>query len=238
MSEFFKNVLGRAISLTSSIRRQGSLLNDSNCSIISSSNASPREESCFEIVFNIGDSVRIIDDVNQVIRQQKGHGEWNPRMSRVIGKVGIIHRRTDDGDYRVKFSGFRRRWTFNPASLELLASAPEQEDDEMNDSREQLYPSLTTLSREESCYINSTPSTTTLVNESSPPKKEQVSMTKLKGLESKISLIEEVFTCGICLERLKSTIFLCGHGACGHCSRSLLQCHMCREPITKKIVIY
>jgi E3 ubiquitin-protein ligase mind-bomb len=61
---------------------------------------------------------------------------------------------------------------------------------------------------------------------------------KLRFLESKITEIEEAFCCSICMERVKNVVFLCGHGACDACSRNLLSCHMCRQPITRKIVIY
>ena len=208
--------------------------------------------------FNIGDRVRvIIEDVDELIRLQRGHGEWNSRMARFVGRVGVIHRRTIDGDYRVKFPGSKRRWTFNPVALmkldsPLSAYSPQSQ-------HQSMYPSLqdvdSMMSRETSCILNTSdlsiatlcPEETLESTSKTPEKKEtttsterspEATMEKLLGLESKVSAIEEAFSCGICLERLKNIVFLCGHGACDPCSRTLIECHMCRQIITKKIVIY
>lgn len=61
---------------------------------------------------------------------------------------------------------------------------------------------------------------------------------RLKYLESKIQEIEETYSCGICMERSRNVVFLCGHGACVVCAQTLYTCHMCREPIARKINIY
>lgn len=61
---------------------------------------------------------------------------------------------------------------------------------------------------------------------------------RLQYLESKIAEIEEANNCGICMERVKNVVFLCGHGACVKCAQTLKTCHMCRETITKKINVY
>ena len=61
---------------------------------------------------------------------------------------------------------------------------------------------------------------------------------RVKYLESKIAEMEEVYCCGICLERVRNVVFLCGHGACVNCAQSLRTCHMCRQVITRKINIY
>lgn len=61
---------------------------------------------------------------------------------------------------------------------------------------------------------------------------------RLKYLETKIMEIEEANSCGICLEKVKNVVFLCGHGACVNCANTLKNCHMCRKTITKKIPIY
>lgn len=61
---------------------------------------------------------------------------------------------------------------------------------------------------------------------------------RLKYLESKIQEIEETYSCGICMERTRNVVFLCGHGACVVCAQTLYTCHMCREPIARKINIY
>lgn len=70
------------------------------------------------------------------------------------------------------------------------------------------------------------------------PKIRQVSVERVKYLESKIQEIEEASSCSICMERRKNVAFLCGHGACVNCSQTLKICHMCRKPITKKINLY
>lgn len=70
------------------------------------------------------------------------------------------------------------------------------------------------------------------------PKTRQVSVERVKYLESKIQEIEEASSCSICMERRKNVAFLCGHGACVVCSQTLKTCHMCRKPITKKINLY
>lgn len=36
---------------------------------------------------------------------QQGHGGWNPRMAKYVGKVGTVHRVTDKGDIRVQYEG-------------------------------------------------------------------------------------------------------------------------------------
>lgn len=61
---------------------------------------------------------------------------------------------------------------------------------------------------------------------------------RLRYLESKIQEIEETYSCGICMERSRNVVFLCGHGACVICAQTLYTCHMCRKPITQKINIY
>jgi hypothetical protein len=50
--------------------------------------------------------------------------------------------------------------------------------------------------------------------------------------------MEDYYSCPICLERVKSVVFLCGHSACNHCAEELDSCHMCREPIVRKIHVY
>lgn len=61
---------------------------------------------------------------------------------------------------------------------------------------------------------------------------------RMRYLENKIAEMEEVYCCGICLERVRNVVFLCGHGACVNCAQSLRICHMCRQVITRKINIY
>lgn len=60
----------------------------------------------------------------------------------------------------------------------------------------------------------------------------------LRYLETKIAEIEEVHCCGICMERRRNVVFLCGHSACDKCSAELTVCHMCRTTIANKIHLY
>ena len=60
----------------------------------------------------------------------------------------------------------------------------------------------------------------------------------LHALEAKVQDLEDRFLCSICMERNKTIVFLCGHGACSPCSETLNTCHMCRSVITKKIFLY
>jgi len=60
----------------------------------------------------------------------------------------------------------------------------------------------------------------------------------LHALEAKVQDLEDRFLCSICMERNKTIVFLCGHGACPQCSETLSTCHMCRSVITKKIFLY
>lgn len=48
---------------------------------------------------------------------QQGHGGWNPRMAKYVGKIGTVHRVTDKGDIRVQYEDCNNRWTFNPSAL-------------------------------------------------------------------------------------------------------------------------
>ena len=44
--------------------------------------------------------------------------------------------------------------------------------------------------------------------------------------------------CAICMERPLTIVFLCGHRACNECAYRLKECHICREPIEKRIQIF
>lgn len=73
---------------------------------------------CGDQVFLVGDKVRVIAESEEELKRlQEGHGGWNQRMARFIGKVGTIHRATENGDLRVKFEDSLIRWTFNPVAL-------------------------------------------------------------------------------------------------------------------------
>lgn len=70
--------------------------------------------------FAIGDRVKICVDLNTLIKLQKGHGGWNPRMEQFITKIGTVHRRTDKGDIRVQYENCANRWTVHPAALQKV----------------------------------------------------------------------------------------------------------------------
>ncbi|XP_048778159.2 E3 ubiquitin-protein ligase MIB2-like isoform X2 [Ostrea edulis] len=76
----------------------------------------------------IGDTVRVKSDQQKVEFLQKGHGEWNPKMINVLGKVGKIARITPKKDVVVSFGS--RHWVFNTA---CLVPCPGAQVDEMED---------------------------------------------------------------------------------------------------------
>ena len=57
-------------------------------------------------------------------------------------------------------------------------------------------------------------------------------------LQRKLTEMEDNIMCSICMERKRDMAFLCGHTVCHICGENLKNCHMCRKPITKKIVLY
>lgn len=67
---------------------------------------------------------------------------------------------------------------------------------------------------------------------------EKSKIERVNYLESKISEIEEMNTCTICMERCRNTIFLCGHGTCEVCAKTLKFCHMCRKLIEQRINVF
>ena len=60
----------------------------------------------------------------------------------------------------------------------------------------------------------------------------------IQELERKMREMEDTYNCSICLEKVRTVVFLCGHSACNQCAQPLKVCHMCRKPITKKINVY
>ncbi|KAL6431933.1 hypothetical protein ACFW04_007392 [Cataglyphis niger] len=77
-----------------------------------SSSSSPHH-----LMFNVGDKVKVLIEVDILKEMQDGHGGWNPRMAEYIGKIGTVHRITDKGDIRVQYEGCNNRWTFHPGAL-------------------------------------------------------------------------------------------------------------------------
>lgn len=68
-------------------------------------------------MFNVGDKVKVLLEVDTLKVMQEGHGGWNPRMTEYVGKIGTVHRVTERGDIRVQYDGCNNRWTFHPGSL-------------------------------------------------------------------------------------------------------------------------
>lgn len=56
------------------------------------------------IVFNVGDMVRVIDDLKQFKELQDGHGEYVENMKPALGKLGKVIKIYTDGDLRVSIS--------------------------------------------------------------------------------------------------------------------------------------
>uniref|UniRef100_A0A2R5LAE8 RING-type E3 ubiquitin transferase n=1 Tax=Ornithodoros turicata TaxID=34597 RepID=A0A2R5LAE8_9ACAR len=67
--------------------------------------------------FSVGDRVKMLLDIESLKIMQDGHGGWNPRMTEVVGKIGVVHRVTDRGDIRVQYEGCNNRWTVHPDAL-------------------------------------------------------------------------------------------------------------------------
>eukprot|EP00731_Ephydatia_muelleri_P025552 Em0017g635a len=63
----------------------------------------------------VGDSVRILDDIDRVRELQSGHGEWVDSMATSLGKTGKVVHLDADGDVKVLVQG--DLWTFNPMCL-------------------------------------------------------------------------------------------------------------------------
>lgn len=71
---------------------------------------------------------------------------------------------------------------------------------------------------------------------SSPPSSS--SATQDSKHSNKLQELEEQYMCSICMERRWNMAFVCGHTTCKECGDVLKQCHMCRKPIQKKILLY
>lgn len=60
----------------------------------------------------------------------------------------------------------------------------------------------------------------------------------LLSLQAHVREIEDANMCAICLEKARNVAFMCGHGTCVECAKSLEVCPMCRKPIEKKITLF
>lgn len=72
------------------------------------------------LTFIVGESVSVTVDVEALKKMQEGHGGWNPRMSQIVGEIGIVHRFTEKGDIRVYYPTLDCRWTLNPSVLKKV----------------------------------------------------------------------------------------------------------------------
>lgn len=72
---------------------------------ISRSEGQPAQNVVRPCLFNVGDKVQVAVEVAILKTMQQGHGGWNPRMAKYIGKIGTVHRVTDRGDIRVQYDG-------------------------------------------------------------------------------------------------------------------------------------
>jgi len=60
-----------------------------------------------------------------------------------------------------------------------------------------------------------------------------------KPEQEKKKIEREEGTCAVCLDKQVGVIFVeCGHGACKECCDLFVSCHMCKQPITKKVDVY
>ncbi|KAI1301242.1 E3 ubiquitin-protein ligase MIB2 [Halotydeus destructor] len=213
--------------------------------------------------FGVGDVVAIIEDEPKVRELQTGHGEWTSQMCSALGKRGTVVKVYADGDLRVCLEG-NRTWTFNPLCVEVISSAvaPSDPSQPLNLDRPVLERTGNSLSghrlqmevTQQPVLTPSPDVARSVTSNSQGPSRTSVKEAKitiqkdanvpddpaerLRYLEVRIAEMEEATCCGICMERIKNVVFLCGHGTCAKCAQTLKTCHMCREPITKKINVY
>lgn len=67
----------------------------------------------------ITDLVKVIDDLEQVKKLQRYHGEYVPDMRNLLGVTGRVMKVYFDGDLRVNFDG--KTWTLNPLCVTNLS---------------------------------------------------------------------------------------------------------------------
>ncbi|GMS89019.1 hypothetical protein PENTCL1PPCAC_11194, partial [Pristionchus entomophagus] len=70
-------------------------------------------------------------------------------------------------------------------------------------------------------------------------KAEEKKEAEVRALKARLEELEHsIEQCVICMDAVPSIAFLCGHRACGDCSKSLIICHSCRKPITERITLF
>ena len=81
---------------------------------------------CSSFQWSVGDRVEICVPLDILQQLQHQHGGWNHQMGDAIGKIGVVHRITENGDVRVNFTDLpdnKSRFTFNPLALAKVAIA-------------------------------------------------------------------------------------------------------------------
>uniref|UniRef100_A0A8C6DJ33 E3 ubiquitin-protein ligase MIB2 n=1 Tax=Moschus moschiferus TaxID=68415 RepID=A0A8C6DJ33_MOSMO len=73
--------------------------------------------------FQRGDKVKCLLDADVLKEMQEGHGGWNPRMAKALGRIGRVLKVFGDGNVGVLVSG--KLWTFSPSCL--VAYRPEED---------------------------------------------------------------------------------------------------------------
>jgi hypothetical protein len=55
------------------------------------------------ITWSVGDRVEVSVPFDVLRQLQENHGGFNPRMAEIMGKAGVVHRITNNGDVRDRF---------------------------------------------------------------------------------------------------------------------------------------
>ncbi|CAH1773486.1 unnamed protein product [Owenia fusiformis] len=93
--------------------------------------------------FQVGDVVKIVDDVQRVRDFQVGHGEWTDNMRTALNKTGRVLKVYTDGDLRVSVSN--QTWTFNPACCIIQPHGAEDMNNTMGGGQERDEPTSNSL---------------------------------------------------------------------------------------------
>eukprot|EP00731_Ephydatia_muelleri_P014626 Em0008g346a len=64
-------------------------------------------------MFNSGDTVRVLLDIDVFKLMQEGHGGWTDQMLEATSSIGTVESVLDNGDLRIRYST-KKIWTINP----------------------------------------------------------------------------------------------------------------------------
>uniref|UniRef100_H3B381 RING-type E3 ubiquitin transferase n=1 Tax=Latimeria chalumnae TaxID=7897 RepID=H3B381_LATCH len=78
--------------------------------------------------YEVGDYVKIIEDLETVKKLQSGHGGWAEGMRQTLGHIGQVIKVLPKGDLKVSIGG--STWTYNPACV--YTADPSEVQKEMN----------------------------------------------------------------------------------------------------------